>query len=123
MNDLSLFIELLALLLIWHALADYPLQGDFLARAKSRFAPTPGVPWQWALASHAAIHAGGVWLITGIGWLALLEFASHALIDDVKCEAGNRYEGHRMARYAFHIDQWAHVAVKVLIAAVTVSLT
>lgn len=122
MTDIALFIEVFALLLIWHALADYPLQGDFLARAKNRFAPIPGVPWQWPLASHAAIHAGGVWVITDNGWLALLQFASHALIDDLKCEAGKRYEGRRMATFAFHCDQIAHVAVMAVIAAWVVAL-
>ena len=32
-------------LMVGHALADYPLQGDFLAKAKNRTAPIPGVPW------------------------------------------------------------------------------
>lgn len=41
MNGFALFAALVA----GHALADYPLQGDFLARAKNRAAPIPGVPW------------------------------------------------------------------------------
>lgn len=37
--------ETALMLLAGHALCDYPLQGDFLAKAKNRAAPLPGVPW------------------------------------------------------------------------------
>lgn len=90
------------LMLVWHAIADYPLQGDFLARAKSRAAAIPGVPWFQALVAHALIHAGGVWLITGSAWLGLAELLAHALIDDAKC----------MGRLSFNQDQLLHVACK-----------
>lgn len=90
-------------LLIGHVVADYPLQGDFLARAKSRAAPIPGVPWQQALGAHALIHAGVVWLITGLWGLALLEFLCHAMIDDAKC----------MGRISFNADQALHALCKV----------
>lgn len=36
------FLTILALLIAAHALADYPLQGDFLSRVKSRAAPIDG---------------------------------------------------------------------------------
>ena len=39
------YIQILGFLLAAHALADYPLQGDFLSKAKNRFAPLIGVPW------------------------------------------------------------------------------
>lgn len=94
---------MLMLLLFWHALADYPLQGDFLAKAKNRAAPIPGVPWFQALGAHAAIHAGGVGLITGSLWLALVEFVAHALIDDAKCRG----------RIGFNADQALHALCKV----------
>ena len=96
-------IETLFLLLVWHALADYPLQGDFLARAKSRAAPIPGVPWFQALGAHSLIHAGGVAWITGSLWLGLAELVAHALIDDAKCNG----------RLSFNADQAAHVVCKV----------
>jgi hypothetical protein len=38
-------------LIAGHALADYPLQGDFLSRAKNRSAPIPGFPW-WQAHGH-----------------------------------------------------------------------
>lgn len=96
--------ELFAALIIGHAIADYPLQGDFLAKAKNRTAPLPGVPWQQALAAHASIHAGAVWLITGSIWLGLAELMAHAIIDDAKCRG----------RLSFDTDQALHIACKVL---------
>lgn len=39
MADLA---TIFALMLAGHALADYPLQGDFLAKAKNRANPIPG---------------------------------------------------------------------------------
>jgi Protein of unknown function (DUF3307) len=94
----------LFLLLAAHALCDYPLQGDFLARGKNRFAPLPGVPWYQCLAAHAFIHAGTVYIITGSLWFGLAELMLHCLIDDSKC-AG---------RFGFNVDQALHVACKVL---------
>lgn len=93
----------LFLLLVGHALADYPLQGDFLAKAKNRTAPITGVPWWQALAAHAAIHAGFVAVITGSVALGLAEFVAHFVIDDAKCRG----------RLSFNADQALHVACKV----------
>jgi hypothetical protein len=97
------FMPMLLAMLVWHAIADYPLQGDFLAKAKNRFAPIPGVPWAQALGAHALIHAGGVWLITGSLWLALAEFVLHAFIDYSKCYGS----------IGFNTDQSLHVGCKV----------
>ena len=107
-----LALPMLAALIAAHALCDYPLQGDFLAKAKNRHAPIPGVPWWQALGAHAAIHGGAVVLITGIWWLGLLEAASHFLIDDLKCSG----------RLSFNGDQAAHVLCKVLWVAVALQL-
>ena len=86
-----------------HALCDYPLQGDFLARAKNRTAPLPGVPWYQALGAHAIIHGGTVALLTGIPLLGLAEAAAHAFIDDLKCTG----------RIGFNTDQALHILCKV----------
>lgn len=96
--------ELFGLLLVGHALADYPLQGDFLARAKNRTMPLPGIPWWQALGAHVTIHAGFVGVITGSLWLALAEALSHFLIDDAKCRG----------RLTFNQDQALHVGCKVV---------
>ena len=87
-----------------HALCDYPLQGDFLAKAKNRTAPIPGVPWWQALAAHSAIHGGAVALITGYWWLGVFEAAMHFKVDDRKCRG----------LLTFNQDQALHVAYKAL---------
>lgn len=96
-------MQLLFLLLVAHALCDYPLQGDFLAKAKNRLAPIAGVPWWQALVAHALIHAGAVYLITGSAAFAVVEFVAHAAIDDAK-SAG---------RINYNSDQLLHVWCKV----------
>lgn len=101
-------LELFASLLAGHALADYPLQGDFLSRTKNRANPIPGVPWYHGLLPHAAIHGGAVGVITGSLTLGLAEFVAHCFIDDAKC----------MGRISYNQDQALHVACKILWVAV-----
>lgn len=97
-------IAMLFWMLVLHALCDYPLQGDFLAKAKNVSAPIPGVPWWQALTAHALIHAGAVMLVTGFLWLAIAEFVMHWLIDHTKCRG----------RIGFNEDQALHVMCKVV---------
>jgi hypothetical protein len=89
-------------LLVGHAVADYPLQGDFLAKAKNPWAPIPGVPWWIAMAAHSAIHAGAVALVTHNYVLACLEFGLHFGIDVLKCANIT----------GFKMDQLMHVICK-----------
>lgn len=96
-----------AMLLGWHALADYPLQGDFLARAKNHTAPIPGVPWYQALGAHAVIHGVGVMYITGSLMLGVGEVVVHCVIDWTKCS-------NPADDTTFNIDQAFHVASKLL---------
>lgn len=99
-------------LLAAHALCDYPLQGDFIAKAKNRHTPAFNIPpgqkpqkvWPWVLTAHALIHGGAVALITGNVWLGLAETCAHWLIDFGKCENW----------YGIHTDQAAHVGCKVI---------
>jgi hypothetical protein len=93
---------LLIALLMAHALFDYPLQGDFLSKAKNRTAPIPGVPWWQALTAHAIIQGGAVALITGIWWLFIAEALIHWLADDAKCRN----------RISYNTDQAIHVLCK-----------
>ena len=99
-------LTIFALLVFGHLLADYPLQGDFLARGKFGI---PGVPRVTILLSHAAIHAGVVLVITGSLWLMLAEFLAHAAIDEAKIK-GRLGQGER----AFNIDQSLHIACKAM---------
>lgn len=97
-------IEMFAALCVGHALADYPLQGYFLARAKNRANPLDGTPWFQALGAHALIHAGFVGAITGSLWLAAAEFFAHAVIDDLKCTG----------KIGFNSDQALHIVCKLI---------
>lgn len=97
----------LLLLLVAHALADFPLQGDFLSKAKDPTAvimSTGERIWVWAMGSHCLIHAGFVTVITGNAWLGLAEFVAHGVTDYVKCQR----------RISFGTDQTIHIACKVL---------
>lgn len=105
-------METLALLIAAHALADYPLQGDFLAKAKNHRAPIPGVPWYQALAAHSAIHAGFVGVITGSAWLGLAEFLIHTATDYAKCDG----------RISYNTDQAVHIGCKIAWALIAIQL-
>lgn len=103
--NMELWYNCLFWLLVAHAVCDYPLQGDFLARAKNRHDPINGGErfWPWALGAHSAIHAGAVTLVTGSVILGCVEFVLHAIIDAAKCEKLT----------TFNVDQFLHVACKV----------
>jgi hypothetical protein len=94
----------LILLFAGHALCDFPLQGPFLSEAKNPLHPIPGVPWYQCLAAHCLIHAGMVYLITGVWWMALAEWIIHWFTDYAKCED----------RITFNQDQAIHYACKIL---------
>jgi hypothetical protein len=88
---------------ISHALADFPLQGDYLARTKQRRQAANVPEWLIALTAHSLIHAGGVWLISGSVLLATVELVLHWLIDLGK---GEGY-------YGYVADQALHLGCKV----------
>lgn len=99
-------IETFALLLIGHAVADYPLQGDWLAKAKNhKLSLVPGESiWLGCLLCHAAIHAGAVHYITASWLLAGFEFVAHTVIDYAKSDG----------RITYNQDQTAHVICKLI---------
>lgn len=107
MGALVLFFALA----IGHALADFPLQGEFLSKGKNRHVPPPPLAdgdstpkrlWIYLMSAHALIHAGFVWIITGSALLGFAEFVIHWIIDSLKCE---RWTG-------FETDQWLHLITK-----------
>jgi hypothetical protein len=97
------------LLLIAHAVTDYPLQGRFVAEYKSPDAPPVHGEriWVWVMSAHALVNAGGVYLVTGSLRLSLAEAVLHWIIDYGKARHA----------YAFHADQGLHVATKLGLAA------
>ncbi|RVT96211.1 DUF3307 domain-containing protein [Rhodovarius crocodyli] len=95
---------LLLLLLAGHALCDYPLQGDFLARMKDPRSDIGARLWPHGLAAHALIHGGMVTALTGSSILGLGEAVAHAWTDYAKCRGW----------LSFNQDQACHVACKVV---------
>ena len=91
-------------MIIAHAVCDYPLQGDFLARGKNHRDPIRGVPWYQCLLAHALIQGGGVALCSGSIILGSAEVACHAIIDYMKCAGW----------LSFNMDQSLHLACKIL---------
>jgi hypothetical protein len=87
-------INTLFLLLCGHALADFVLQTDIMAKLKNRHNKPDNIPngqkyipcWGYWLTAHSLIHGGIVYLITGNIMFGLIETASHWLIDFLKCE-------------------------------------
>lgn len=111
-HDFASGAVLLFALLIGHAVADFALQGKFLAMAKNRHADldalfgdtkAPRGLWLHALGAHSFIHAAPVWLLTGSVGLAALEVVLHWLIDFAKCEGWTK----------FGTDQFLHFLCKV----------
>jgi hypothetical protein len=110
MNILLLFVKLL----MGHALADFALQSDSMARGKNRnrkpdmsvvppgqtFTPT----WPYWLTAHALIHGMVVWLITGNIYLGMGETVGHWTIDFMKCEN----------MLTVHEDQGFHIMQKLV---------
>ena len=107
---------MLLFLLAGHALMDYALQSDAMARCKCRRATDPlqhAVPWYYWLTAHALLNGTAVgWIIRwGYGenswypavWFAAAETLAHWLIDFGKCER----------LYGIHTDQGLHVLCKV----------
>lgn len=87
-----------------HMLADYPLQGDFLSKAKNRRSPIPGVPWWQALWAHSIIHGLAVGIITRRLSFGVAETLVHAWTDDAKCRG----------RLTYNQDQAIHLVCKAI---------
>ncbi len=105
MAFLETFFRLFWGMVVGHALADYPLQGEAMANEKDRHSTTPlqaSVPWFYWLTAHALIHGGAVSIVTGSVWFGLAETVAHWFIDFAKCER----------RTNIHQDQALHIACK-----------
>ncbi|QIG68789.1 hypothetical protein EVB68_052 [Rhizobium phage RHph_Y2_6] len=104
------WLALLLLLWCFHYIADYPLQGDFLAVQKNPYLPEEKryAPWKEAMRAHCAIHGLFVGILTGSVLLGLLEALVHTFIDVFKC-AGI---------FGYRTDQYLHLGFKLLWTAV-----
>lgn len=98
------FLWLLLSLVLVHFLADYPLQGDFLATAKNRNTEVGKIFWKHALTAHSVIHGGLVAMVTGSLILGLAETIIHGVTDFLKCEN----------KISLNTDQAIHISCKVV---------
>ena len=96
--------------LVGHAFGDYVFQRDIMATSKSRHADIfktagKGFPgWYYWLMSHALVHGGLVFLISGSVVLGIIETVLHTVIDFCKCEHW----------FGLHIDQALHILCKLV---------
>ncbi len=97
-------------LLFCHFLADFPLQGDFMAKAKNPLA-NPFSIWFFALFGHCIIHAGFIFLLTKRMELAGIQFITHFVVDYSKCVGAFGLDAR-----SFAVDQLLHIAMLFLIA-------
>jgi hypothetical protein len=95
-----MFPETLLCLLLWHFVADLPLQPPILSGGKRK----PGLAGLGMLGLHGLIHGVGTGLILGSIWAALAETLAHAAVDWGKCR---KY-------YGLIPDQCAHLTGLVL---------
>lgn len=105
------FLTILALLVFGHALGDYPLQNDYMARGKNWKTPVPGMPWYYLLSAHAVIHGGLAGIATGSLTIGLLETLAHFSIDILKNKGA----------ISVHVDQALHLLCKALWAVLVVA--
>lgn len=87
---------------IAHALADFPLQGDYLATMKRRDQSKNLSGWFIPLTAHSLVQAGGVWIVSGIPMIAALELCLHWIIDLAKGEG----------KIGYAMDQVLHLVCK-----------
>jgi len=95
-------LALFAAFVVAHTLADFPLQGEYLARHKVRAQARNKTEWLVALWAHCTIHAGCVWVVSGSLALAAVEWVLHALVDLGKGEG----------KFGLIADQALHLTCK-----------
>ena len=87
--------EILFVLLFLHALGDFALQSEAMAKGKNRHIKNPTyIPpgqkfketWFYWLIAHALIQGGLIYLFFPVLLIALIEVISHFIVDYLKCE-------------------------------------
>ena len=105
-------ISMLFQLLCGHALTDFSLQSDAMAKGKNRhkksdyiLAGQKSTPcWFYWLAAHGLISGGMVYLITQNIWCGLAETVIHCVIDFLKCDN----------HFGPHFDQFFHFVWRIV---------
>jgi len=86
--------EIIFVLLFLHALGDFALQTDVMAKGKNRHikpeylsqGQSYKVCWVYWMLAHSLIQGGLIWFVFGNLWIGLIEVGSHFVIDVIKCE-------------------------------------
>lgn len=104
-------IILLIKLLMGHAVADFALQSDAMAKGKRGVALVPPgqryTPvWPYWLVAHSLVHGAAVMVITGGIWMAVFATVAHVVVDF----------GKTRNCYGIHMDQSLHLATLGIIA-------
>ena len=94
MNLIILILINFFTLMVLHAIADFALQSDAMAKGKNRHRKPDFIPegqeympcWFWWLSAHALISGGLIYLIFGNILVALLETFLHFILDFLKCD-------------------------------------
>ncbi len=87
-------------LFVGHAVCDFGLQSEFMAKGKSPFHITPGVPWFTCMFPHCLLHAGAVFLVTQSFYLALAELVIHFIADVLKSRGTTTFGQDQLFHYA-----------------------
>jgi len=106
--------DLFLKLIFAHAIADFLLQPDKMAKYKSSHTPPsknlipkgedPQSFWIHFLLAHAMINGAAIYALTSIAWMAFVEIFVHAYIDYQKCES----------KISIHQDQLLHLLSKII---------
>ena len=104
-QGLGLTAVLFFAMAIGHAVADYPLQGQYLARTKDPKGRNESLgegknDWILSLNAHCLIHGGMVWLITGVVWYGLVEWLLHLIVDYLKIRELTSLAGDQLLHFA-----------------------
>ena len=102
-------LTLLFQMIIGHAIADFVLQPDAMGFGKNRnndAQRTKGAlfpHWYYWMTSHALVHSGAVYILTGNIFIASIELILHWMIDFSKCEGW----------FGVDMDQLLHIVCKI----------
>ena len=92
------YVTHLYILLSLHAIGDYLLQTDFIAKTKSN-------NW-WHLVVHCLLYTVPFWLYFGFNWKLLILLFMHFMIDAAKC---------RWHNIDYTTDQLSHIIVMLML--------